>query len=138
MATTSTRTVVIPLGLAQTLAWASSYYLPALLAHRWRANWACPRPGCLPPSRWRWWCRPGPARWRGLIDRHGGRPVLMGTSGLFALGLLGMSQAQGLVSLLLAWAVVGWPWGPACTRRPSPPWCGCMARGRATPSPASR
>jgi predicted MFS family arabinose efflux permease len=31
----------------------------------------------------------------------------MGTSGLFALGLLGMSQAQGLVSLLLAWAVVG-------------------------------
>jgi hypothetical protein len=32
MASTSTRTVVIPLGLAQTLAWASSYYLPALLA----------------------------------------------------------------------------------------------------------
>ena len=108
MASTSTRNVVIPLGLAQTLAWASSYYLPALLAAPMARELGLPTAGvfaafslALVVS-----ALAGPVA-GGLIDRHGGRRVLMGTSGLFALGLLGMSQAQGLVSLLLAWAVVG-------------------------------
>jgi uncharacterized cupin superfamily protein len=33
--------VVAALGSAQTLAWASSFYLPAVLAGRWRASSAC-------------------------------------------------------------------------------------------------
>lgn len=108
MASTSTRTVVIPLGLAQTLAWASSYYLPALLAAPMARELGLPTSWvfaafslALVVSAFA-----GPLA-GGLIDRHGGRRVLMGTSGLFALGLLGMSQARGLVTLLLAWAVMG-------------------------------
>ena len=108
MATTSQRAVVIRLGLAQTLGWASSYYLPALLAAPMARELGLPTAWvfaafslALVVSAWA-----GPLA-GGLIDRHGGRPVLMGTSGLFALGLLGMSQAQGLTSLLLAWALVG-------------------------------
>ena len=41
------------------------------------------------------------------IDRWGGRPVLMGTSLLFAGGLASLSQAQGPVGLMLAWLIMG-------------------------------
>ena len=43
----------------------------------------------------------------GAIDRHGGRPVLMATSGLFALGLVALGLAQGAWSLFAAWALIG-------------------------------
>jgi len=100
--------LVLRLGTAQTLAWASTYYLPALLAtpmaqglglpvsHVWGAFTAA-----LLVS-----AALGPFAGR-AIDRWGGRPVLMGTSVLAAVGLAALSQVQGTVSLVLAWVLIG-------------------------------
>jgi hypothetical protein len=53
------------------------------------------------------------------------------------LGLVALGWRRGR-GLFAAWACWAWPWAAACTRRPLPRWCGCTARTRATPSPASR
>jgi predicted MFS family arabinose efflux permease len=100
--------LVLALGSAQTLAWASTYYLPALLA-RPMANqlgisvtmvWAAFTLALLASAVL------GPFAGR-AIDRWGGRPVLMSTSVLFATGLAALSQVQGVVSLMLAWLLLG-------------------------------
>jgi predicted MFS family arabinose efflux permease len=107
MAASRTR-VVATLGAAQTLAWASSYYLPAMLARPMAADLGVAEPtvfaafsAALVVS-----ALVGPHSGR-RIDRWGGRPVLMATSGLFALGLAAMSMATGPVGLLAAWVVMG-------------------------------
>ncbi len=41
------------------------------------------------------------------IDRHGGRPVLVGSHLVFAIGLAGLASADGLLTLFAAWAVLG-------------------------------
>ncbi len=96
------------LGTAQTLAWASTYYLPAMLAAPMAKDLGVAVPtvfaafsvalivsALLGP-------RAGAA-----IDRWGGRPVLMGTSVVFALGLTCLGLAQGPVGLFAAWVVLG-------------------------------
>lgn len=100
--------VVLTLGTAQTLAWASSYYLPAMLARPMAADLGVAEPtvfaafsAALGVS-----ALVGPQAGRS-IDRWGGRPVLMATSGLFALGLALMAGAQGPLGLFAAWAVLG-------------------------------
>ncbi|MGM9490461.1 MFS transporter [Ideonella sp. YS5] len=46
--------------------------------------------------------------WSGrLIDRHGGRPVLMGTSVLFAAALLALGTADSAPALFAAWGLMG-------------------------------
>ncbi|MDE2565264.1 MAG: MFS transporter [Burkholderiales bacterium] len=102
------RGAVLALGCAQTLAWASSYYLPAILA----------RPiareiGFAPPTLFALFsgallvsALAGPLAGR-LIDRHGGRPVLMASNGLFAAGLALMALAHSLAGLALAWGLMG-------------------------------
>lgn len=100
--------VVGALGTTQTLAWASSYYLPAMLA--------VPMAGALgvaPATVFAAFSLAlvvsafaGPASGR-AIDRWGGRPVLMGTSVLFACGLAALGAAQGPWSLFAAWALLG-------------------------------
>lgn len=100
--------LVLRLGSAQTLAWASSYYLPALLARPMAQElgipvtqvWTAFSVALLLSAAL------GPFAGR-AIDRWGGRPLLMGTSLLFAAGLAGMSQAQGPISLGLAWLLMG-------------------------------
>ncbi|MFG6467323.1 MFS transporter [Roseateles sp. BYS87W] len=100
--------VVARLGGAQTLAWASSFYLPALLARPMAAELGISEPAvfgafsaALGVS-----ALVGPHAGR-QIDRHGGRPVLMATSGVFALGLLLLAAAPNALWLYLAWAVLG-------------------------------
>ena len=102
-----TRTI-ITLGTAQTLAWASSYYLPALLAEPMARDL-----GVTPPTVFAAFsvalvvsALVGPTSGR-LIDRTGGRPLLMGTNLLFASGLLGLAFAHGPLALFAAWAVLG-------------------------------
>ncbi|MGC4395926.1 MFS transporter [Hydrogenophaga sp. T2] len=104
----SNTSLVLRLGTAQTLAWASSYYLPAILARPMAEATGVPL-----ASVWLAFSLAlllsaaiGPSAGR-RIDRLGGRPVLMATSGLFALGLGLLALAQGPVSLFLAWTVVG-------------------------------
>ncbi|HRA79238.1 MAG TPA: MFS transporter [Burkholderiaceae bacterium] len=100
--------VVAALGTAQTLAWASTYYLPAMLAAPMARELGVSVPTvfaafstALAVS-----ALAGPYA-GGAIDRWGGRPVLVGTSLVFALGLVGLGLAQGPIALFAAWIVIG-------------------------------
>jgi predicted MFS family arabinose efflux permease len=99
---------VAALGSAQTLAWASSYYLPAMLAAPMARELGVTVPtvfaafsAALVVS-----ALLGPQAGR-AIDRFGGRPVLMGTSIVFASGLVALGLAQGIVGLFGAWLLLG-------------------------------
>ena len=104
----SRRTVVLALGTAQTLAWASSYYLPAVLADPISADLGLSREwffgifsGALLLSGLL-----GPAAGR-AIDSRGGRDVLALSNLVFAAGLLLLAAATGIAGLSLAWFVLG-------------------------------
>ncbi|WP_423198267.1 MULTISPECIES: MFS transporter [unclassified Cupriavidus] len=100
--------LIARLGIAQTLAWGSTYYLPAMLATPMAKDL-----GVAPPTVFAAFSAalvvsalvgPSAGRW---IDRSGGRSVLVATSIIFALGLAGLAVAQGPVSLFAAWLVLG-------------------------------
>ncbi len=100
--------LTLTLGSTQTLAWASSYYLSAILAVPMARELG------MPPS----WVfaafsaallltailGPSVGRW---IDMHGGRGVLMASNGVIALGLAIMALSQGVSTLMLAWLITG-------------------------------
>ncbi|MEI7782933.1 MAG: MFS transporter [Betaproteobacteria bacterium] len=99
---------VVLLGLAQLLAWGSTYYLPAMLAVPMARDlglsngivfsafsWALVVCALLGPA----------AGW--ASDRYGGRAVLMASSVLLAAALAGLSQAQGTLQLFFAWSLIG-------------------------------
>lgn len=100
--------LTLTLGSAQTLAWASSYYLPAILAVPMARELG------ISPS----WifaafsvallltAMLGPSVGR-LIDQQGGRGVLMASNAVLALGLVVMALSQGLLSLIFAWLITG-------------------------------
>lgn len=103
----TSRTVVM-LGTAQTLAFASTYYLPAVLAGPMARDL-----GVSPPVVFSAFSVAmlvsaplGPFTGR-TIDRYGGHVVLPLTSLVFAGGLLALVLAQGAWSLFAAWAVMG-------------------------------
>lgn len=100
--------VVACLGTAQTLAWASTYYLPAILAAPMARDLGVPVPTVFAAFSVALIVSAaiGP-RSGAAIDRLGGRPVLMATSLIFALGLAGLGLAQGPVGLFAAWIVLG-------------------------------
>jgi len=101
------RTIVV-LGLAQTLAWASTYYLPAMLAAPMARDLGVTAPTVFAAFSAALVVAACVGPWAGrLIDRWGGRPVLLATSGLAALGLVLLATAQGLLSLFAAWLVLG-------------------------------
>ena len=104
----SRRLVVVALGTAQTLAWASSYYLPAILADPISAGIGVPRSwifgafsGALLIAAFA-----GPAVGR-IIDRHGGRGVLVLSNIVLAAGLAVLAGATGPIGLFAAWTVLG-------------------------------
>ncbi|MEP7281395.1 MAG: MFS transporter [Rubrivivax sp.] len=100
--------VVATLGVAQTLAWASSYYLPAVLAGPMARGLGLQATTvflafslALVVS-----AAVGPSAGR-LIDRHGGRPLLLGTNLLFAAGLVVLGSAQDAVTMFAGWVLMG-------------------------------
>jgi MFS family permease len=100
--------VVITLGTTQTLAWASSYYLPAILADQISADLGVSRDwffaafsASLLVSAFL-----GPAVGR-FIDRHGGRRMLAVSNIVFAAGLALLACSTGPVGLVAAWIVIG-------------------------------
>jgi MFS family permease len=104
----SRRFVVVALGTAQTLAWASSYYLPAILADPIGASIGVPRSwvfgafsAALLIAAFA-----GPAVGR-IIDRHGGRGVLVLSNIVLAAGLAVLAGATGPIGLFAAWTVLG-------------------------------
>ena len=108
MTAPSQRGTVMRLGAAQTLAWASSYYLPAMLAIPMARDLGLASSTVLVAFSAALIVSAllGPLAGR-TIDRHGGRPVLVGTNVLFAASLVGMALAQGPVGLFAAWALMG-------------------------------
>jgi MFS family permease len=100
--------VVTALGTAQTLAWASSYYLPAILADPIAAGLVLSRNLFFAAFSLSLLIAAfaGPAVGR-LIDRHGGRGVLVASNLVFAAGLAALAGAGGSVSLFAAWAILG-------------------------------
>lgn len=103
------RTVtVICLGIAQILAWGSSFYFPAVLAAPIVTDTGWPLSyvvggvtigllvgGLISPKV------------GALIGRHGGRPALAASSLLFACGLAAIGFAPSLPFYLAGWLVVG-------------------------------
>lgn len=108
MRPSSQRWTVARLGSAQTLAWASSYYLPAMLAVPMARDLGVATPTVFAAFSVALIVSAllGPLAGR-AIDRHGGRPVLVATNLLFAASLAGMALAQGPVGLFAAWVLMG-------------------------------
>ncbi len=99
---------VARLGTAQTLAWASSHYLPAMVAAPMAASTGVSVPtvfaafsGALIVS-----ALLGPHAGR-AIDNWGGRPVLALTSLVFAAGLAVLGLATGPIGLVCGWLIMG-------------------------------
>jgi predicted MFS family arabinose efflux permease len=99
---------VLSLGTAQTLAWASTYYLPAILATpiahelgiRSATVFAAFSVGLVLSAML------GPRAGR-AIDLLGGRPVLACSNLVFAAGLAALGLCQGEVGLFAAWMLIG-------------------------------
>lgn len=104
----SRSTVVAALGTSQTLAWASSYYLPAILAEPISAGVGVPRAwvfGAFTVSLLIA-AFAGPYVGR-VIDRYGGRGVLVLSNAVLAAGLIALAAATGPLSLFFAWVLLG-------------------------------
>lgn len=100
--------MIAAVGAGQLLAWASSYYLLAILARPMALGLGLPPAlvylafsGALLTA-----ALLGPVA-GGFVDRHGGRRVLLASNGLFALGLLCLALAQGAAGLVLGWLLIG-------------------------------
>ena len=99
--------MVVALGVTQTLAWASSYYLPAILADSIGSDIGV-------PSTWVFAAFSGALLIAAVagqavgraIDRRGGRGVLMLSNVVLAAGLVLLAATNGPVLLAIAWAVL--------------------------------
>jgi MFS family permease len=102
------RVVITALGIAQILAWGTSFYFPAVFAEPivrdtgWSLGWVVGGTsigllvaGLISPQVGR------------IIDRRGGRPVILASSLFYAAGLMGAGLAPTLPVYLLAWALIG-------------------------------
>ena len=112
-ATIESRTIrrsvtIAALGTTQTLAWGSSYYLPAILADDMAAATGVSRAWVFAAFSASLLVTAvlGPAVGR-TIDRRGGSAVLVASNIVLATGLVGLSLSAGIAGLAVAWAVVG-------------------------------
>ncbi len=100
--------VVAGLGTTQTLAWASSFYLPAILGAPIAAALGVAPTVFFGLFSAALLLSAATAPYVGaLIDRHGGRAVLVASNVILAVGLVLLGLAQGIPSLALAWVVLG-------------------------------
>jgi len=99
---------VATLGITQTVAWASSFYLPAILGAPVAASLGFPVSVFFGAFSAALLLGAAIGPWVGrLIDRNGGRAVLASSNLVLAAGLAGLALAQGVVSLTVAWLVLG-------------------------------
>jgi predicted MFS family arabinose efflux permease len=107
-ATSSRAPTVAALGAAQTLAWASSYYLPAVLAAPMAGDLGVATPTVFAAFSLALGVSAliGPYAGR-AIDRWGGRAVLVATNLAFALGLASLGIARDATGLFAAWILIG-------------------------------
>ena len=108
LANKTTLSLVVSLGLAQTIAWASSYYLPAVLARHMASSLGCPSSTVYAAFSVALVIAALTVPFAGrCIDTWGGKPVLVSSNIWFALSLIILSQTQGKWSLFLGWALLG-------------------------------
>jgi MFS family permease len=100
--------VVTALGLSQTLAWASSYYLPAILADPIGVSIGVSRSWVFAAFSAALLIAAfaGPAVGR-VIDRFGGRGVLALSNIVLAVGLVALAGTVNTATLFAAWAILG-------------------------------
>ncbi len=99
---------MLALGTAQTLAWAATYYLPAMLATAMSRSLGFQPSTVYAALSMALLIGAAISPWAGRrVDRKGGRPVLLLSNALFVAGLLALAAAQGLPTMLLAWALLG-------------------------------
>ena len=102
------RRIVITLGVAQTFAWGSTYYLPAILAKPMAPDLGVSTSFVFAAFSLSLLVTALLGPWFGrAIDQRGGRPFLAGTSVVFAVSLVVMAMAQGPWTLGLAWLGIG-------------------------------
>lgn len=102
------RVVITALGVGQILAWGTSFYFPAVFAGPIVAEtgWSLGHvvagtslgllvAGLISPQVGR------------VIDKHGGRPVLLASSLCYAVGLAGIGASPALPVYLAAWVLIG-------------------------------
>jgi MFS family permease len=102
------RVVITALGIAQILAWGTSFYFPAVFAGPivadtgWSLGYVVGGTsvgllvaGLISPQVGK------------IIDVHGGRPVLLASSLFYAAGLAGIGLAPALPVYLVAWVLLG-------------------------------
>jgi MFS family permease len=100
--------VVASLGSTQTLAWASSYYLPAILGAPIATGLGLPVSLFFGIFSSALLLAAAIGPWVGrLIDQHGGRAVLSVSNVVLAAGLTVLGLAQGIASLTIAWLILG-------------------------------
>lgn len=102
------RQVVLILGLTQTLAWGSTYYLLAILAEPVASDLGVSTGNVFGAFSLALVIAAflGPVAGH-RIDIHGGRGLLATSNLLFAIGLLVMGLAQSPVALWFAWSIIG-------------------------------
>jgi MFS family permease len=100
--------VISALGLTQILAWGSSYYLPTVLARPIAANTGWPFTWVVGGLSLGLLVSGLASRQVGrAIERHGGRPVLVTSALLLAIGLSTLALAPDIAIYLAAWTILG-------------------------------
>lgn len=104
----STTVTVLALGTAQTVAWASSYYLPAVLATPMARDLSTSPVEIFAAFSAALVVSAVIGPWGGaVIDRRGGRGVLIGSNLIFAAGLVCLAMAQEAILLWTGWLAMG-------------------------------
>lgn len=100
--------VVGALGVAQTIGWASSYYIPAVLAGPMASSFGLSPVWVFAAFSMAMVVSAIVGPWAGSrIDRLGGRGVLVASNLIFAFGLVLLALAPSPALLAAGWAVVG-------------------------------
>ena len=108
MQSSSRASIVFVLGITQTLAWASSYYLPAMLAASMARDFGISTQAVFAGFSAALVLSALIGPWSGhCIDRWGGRPVLIATNIIFAAGISGLALAPSVFCFFVAWLVIG-------------------------------
>lgn len=102
------RRLSLALGITQTLAWATTYYIPAVMVGHAAETLGTSRTVLLVGFSWSLivagLCAPHIGR---FIDRAGGRPVLAAGALVTCAGLLLLAASAGLATWFAAWSVLG-------------------------------
>jgi MFS family permease len=99
---------VSTIGFAQIIASAASHYLPAVIAVQASNSLGVPSVSIFAGVSLALVVSAVLGPWAGrCVDRWGGRPVLMLSNLLFAIGLLTLGFAQGLIGIALAYVFIG-------------------------------